>query len=563
MRSRSRLLIALSALFGAIFGPPTSGDGQEATVRSMVFENATVIDMTQEKTPELASVWVRDGQIEAIGSLDGLRIPAETPRIDASGKYLMPGLSDSHVHLFDPNDLPIYLAHGITSVLNMSGAALQLDLRNQVETGELAGPTIYTTGPQLKIGAQPLVDFERLVDTPEAAERLVAFQAQAGYDFIKVWGAVSPEIYRAIMTAADRHDIRVTGHIPRDVGLEAVLESGQSSIAHVEEFFNKVFDRQTDETAIPAAAETTQRAGIPVITTLVTYEAIAGSIAEDPSPLLQREARQLLDPVRQLLWEPGYNRFRTEGRLGRDALYRQRLEFKQRIARGLHEAGVPLVAGSDAGELPGLVPGADLHRELALLEQAGLSRFEVLQTATTNAGRFLSMETSFGTIEVGGRADLLLLDANPLDDLDHLRRVAGVVASGRWHTMDDIELMLEAVREINLRTGRFADVLLEEGIDAAETYVDQFAGDGPPFGETPALFLAFMLAEQGDMEGALRVIQLVGRAAPESYLPPYMIGVALLGAGQIEAGRAALQQALRLEPSHDGAKALLEEIGGG
>jgi len=560
MRNRSRFLLLAVASFALFRGASETDCRQRPVQRSLVIENASIIDMTRSKAPEVASVWVRDGVIVAIGPLEDMDVPAGTQRIDASGKFLMPGLTDAHVHLFDVNDLPVFLAHGITSVLNMSGAAVQLDWREQIESGQLAGPTLYTTGPQLKPDAQPLVDFERVVDSEAAAERLVAFQAEAGYDFVKVWGALDPERYSAIMNAADAHGIRVTGHIPGDVGLASALAAGQSSIAHVEEFFNKVFERRIDDAGISRAAAATRAAGIPVITTLVTYEAIAGSVAEDPAPLLERDARKWLDPVRQLLWEPEFNRYRTEGRLGRDAEYLEALASMERIALGLHEAGVPLIAGSDAGEMPGLVPGVDLHRELELLERAGLSTFEVLRTATTNAGAYLEPDAPFGTIEVGRRADLLLLEANPIESVANLSRVTGVVTRGRWHSNADIEEMLAGVREINQRTGAFADALLRQGVDAAERYVDGAGGDQPAFADTPALFLAFALAERGDLDGAVRVIRMVADASPESYLPRYMLGVALLGAGQITEGRAALEEVLRLSPRHDLATALLEQI---
>ncbi|HSM15664.1 MAG TPA: amidohydrolase family protein [Gemmatimonadales bacterium] len=365
------------------------------------------------------------------------------------------------------------------------------------------------------------------------------------------------------MSEAAARGIRVTGHIPQDVGLEAVLEAGQSSIAHVEEFFNKVLDRRLDDPRLSEVAARTSAAGIPVITTLVTYEAIAGSVAEDPSPLLNREAKRWIDPVRQLLWEPQYNRYRTPDRLGRDAEYRKTLSSLGYIARALYLAGVPLIAGSDAGEMPGLVPGADLHRELELLEAAGLSRFAVLQTATRNAGAYLDPDVGFGTIEVGKRADLILLDENPLESLKNLKNPAGVMTRGRWFSRSDIEAMLAGVRDINKRTGAFAELLLRQGIEAAERYVAGLGGEQPGFAESPALLLAFGLAQQGNLEGALRVVQLVARTYPDSYMPNYIMGVALMSAGHVADGRAALERVLEIVPNHDAARALLASTGGG
>lgn len=562
MRPRARIVILVSSVLGLLGGTDPAEPVVQASDRSLVIEDAFVIDMVGETPPVEASVLVVDGLIAGVGPLEDLEIPAGTPRLDGSGRFLMPGLTDAHVHLFDANDLPVLLAHGITSVLNMSGAALHLDWRERIERGELIGPALFTTGPQLKVEADPPVDFERGVASAGAAARLVAYQDEVGYDFIKVWGPLDPTSYDAVMQAASARGIRVLGHIPRDVGLGPVLEAGQSSIAHLEELFNKALGREIDDARIPEVVAPVRSAGVPVITTLVTYEAIAGSVAEDPTPLLERDARAWLDPVRQTLWEPEFNRYRTSNRIGRDDEYRAALGFMGRIAAALHEAGVPLIAGSDAGEIPGLVPGVDLHRELELLVEAGLTEYEALRTATRNAGAFLDPHVGFGTIEVGKRGDLVLLDGNPLEALSNLENPAGVVTRGRWISRVDIEEMLAEVRGINERTGVFARILLQQGVDAAEAYVTGWTGDERPFAETPALFLAFVMARKGDLEGGIRVARLVASVYPESYMPRFILGVGLLGAGRISEGRAALEEVLALVPGHDAAIAWLERTGG-
>lgn len=526
----------------------------------IAIEQVTVLPMDGTGGLTNRTVLVRGDRIAAIGESGTMFLPADARRLDGRGKYLMPGLVDAHVHLIDTRDLTLYLAHGVTTILNMSGNPMHLALRERIRRGEVAGPTLYTTGPQFKLEANPAVDMELAVHDPEEAAARVRQVADAGFDFVKIWGAFSPEVYTSIVAAARARHIPVTGHIPLDVGLEGVIAAGQGSIAHLEEYFNKVFQRQVNDAGIPDVALRTANAGIPVITTLVTYEAIAGAVAADPAPLLARPARALLDPVRAMLWEPPFNRYRRPQDIGRDGFYRDALAFEQRIAVALHRSGVPLLLGTDAGELPGLVPGADVHRELELLVEAGLTPIEALGTATRSAGLFLGGSTErFGTVTAGSRADLLLLDADPRVDIRNARRVAGVMTRGIYHPRTELDRMMAAVAEENARTGRFVAAALVSADSATAYYRAARTRDPaqPVFAEGPVLLLAFGLGQQGKVAEAATLLQVVVQAYPESYLPRYILGAALLGAGRIAEGKALIEQVVRLVPDHGGAKELL------
>jgi len=530
--------------------PASTACGQDISP-TLAITDVTVIPMAEPGVLRDQTVLIAGDGIVRLGPAAEVSVPDGVRRIDGTGRTLIPGLVDAHVHLFDANDLPLLLAHGVTTVLNMSGSDLQLQLRDAVDSGALAGPRIHTTGPQLKVEANPIVDFERPATSPEEARRRVAYAAERGYDFVKIWGPLAPDVYAAAITAAADRGIRVTGHIPRDVGLEGVLESRQSSIAHVEEYYNKVFGRRTHDSGLPEAVAATAESGVAVITTLGTYDAIAASIADDIGPLLDRPDRRLLDPVRQLLWEPGFNRYRTPGRRGEEQEYLDALAFQMVIAAHLHEAGVPLLAGSDAGELPGLVPGSALHAELGFLVAAGLPEWDALATATVNPGRYLTENPLTGTVTEGAPADLVLLEADPLEAIGATRRIIVTIARGVPHEPADVLARVEAANDA---TRPFVGRVLAGQLDAAHEHLRAriAAGDRPP-AETPMLFLAFALAEGGDMAAALRVIEMAAEAHPDSYLPDYMLGLAALGTGEAEAGRAALERVLERVPDHDGA----------
>jgi imidazolonepropionase-like amidohydrolase len=529
---------------------------------TIVIDGATVIPMNGAPAGVLRVV-VEGGIIRALGRAESVAIPAGAVRVDAHGQFLVPGLVDAHVHLLDRSDLTLLLAHGVTSVLNMWGAPLHLQWRDQIARGTLVGPAIHTTGPQLKLEAHPAVDFERTVADAADARRLVQHQAALGYDFIKIWGSFEHPLYQEIMAAARQHGMRVTGHIPARVGLDGVLDAGQSSIAHLEEYYTKVFRRQLNADIGPAV-ERTAVAGVPVITTLVTYEALAASTAENLSPLLARPERALLDPVRAMLWEAPYNGLRAAQRVGSDSTWREALGFLQRVALALHRAGVPLLAGSDAGELTGLVPGADLHRELELLASAGLRPDEVLAMATRNPGTYLSVgeEQSFGVIQPGMRADLLLLDADPREDVRHLRGIRGVMAAGRWYPRAVLDSLLAEREDANRRAAALVERVMvavanrDDPLDP-ELGVALARADVP---EGPMLLLAFALASTGQMPHAASLLQAVSDAKPDSYLPHLMLGAALAGAGDHAAARAHLARVLDLTPGHDGATMLLQQL---
>ena len=346
------------------------------------------------------AVLVEGERIAWVGPTEALPAPPGTAVIDGRGRTLMPGLVDMHVHL-ERDDLPAYLAHGVTSVRNMWGFPDVWAMRREIEDGSLAGPSIHTVSPGLD-GTPPKWPLTQIVMDPARADSVVGAQWDAGYRTLKLYQDLRPEAYDSIVSAARRRGMGFVGHVPHRVGLARALAAGQRSLEHLSGFVEELSvtgrrglggwgSIRTQE--IAALAAQTRAADAWVCPTLAIVSRMAGNL-----PPTVREA------VRS---------------------------NRRQVVRVLHEAGVDLLVGSDAGI--GVVdPGASLIDELEEFAAAGIPRLESLRMATAGAARHLGAEGEFGVVTAGARADLLLLDADPSADLAALAAPAGVMARGRW-----------------------------------------------------------------------------------------------------------------------------------
>ena len=369
---------------------------------ALVFVGVAVVSLYQPDVETGQTVVVEGDRVTYAGPAAGAPAPKDARRIDGTGRYLMPGLADMHVHLAFADELGVYLGHGITTVRNMRGAPEHLAWREEVRSGRRPGPTVYTSGPTL--GGSPLRNPAfTAVDAPADARRVVAEQAAAGYDFIKVHSRIRPDVYAAIAEEARARRIAVVGHYLPEVGLETQVRERQASLEHVGDFAGSL----TAALARRMAAEGTFVG--PLLSTEYTGDAPASDLAG------------LLARPRQSWREPG--------------------ESARRAVSLLRSAGVRLVAGTDAS-LPAMRPGESLGLEMRSLAAAGLTPRQVLESVTRNAGQFAARAREgtpdFGTIHVGSRADLLLLDQNPLEDPSRALSPHAVVANGRLYETSDL-----------------------------------------------------------------------------------------------------------------------------
>ena len=400
------------------------------------------------------TVLVEGDRIAWVGPAAAARLPAGTVRIDGRGRTLLPGFADMHVHVPDAGALLTYVANGITTVRNLWGTAATLALRDSTARGLLLGPRVVTAGAILE-GTPPSQPGMTVLLDPAAARAEVARQADAGYDFIKVYNSVPAAVYDSLVLAARARGLPVAGHVPFAVGLHGALRSGQRSIEHLRGYIAELVPagapvqpgptlasrtlawNHVDTTRVAALVAATVRAGTWNCPTLmVTGELLAppeqwAALAARPAlRFLGAEAR--VDRARV----PYLKEFTPQDY--RDA---QRGVAPQRQqVRALFRAGAGILAGTDS-----YLQGFALREELRELEAAGLTRWEVLQVATAHAARFLGEADAWGVVAAGARADLQLVEGDPLASLDALDRRAGVMVRGAWWPRAALAERLEAV----------------------------------------------------------------------------------------------------------------------
>jgi imidazolonepropionase-like amidohydrolase len=450
--ARPALVLALVLLVaGCLAANPSARGGREqrsgAAGRAgaaLAFVNVNVVPMDRERVLRGQTVVVEGGRVSRVGPAGETKIPAGALKVDGRGRYLLPGLTDMHVHLRNYDEaataalLKLYVARGVTTVLNLSGTPRHLELRRRVARGELLGPTIYTSGPFISnaTGSSP---------APEEVERAVAEQRRAGYDVIKIHGDFTREAYARLFVAARREGIRVVGHAPRNLGPEVMSEERQDVVAHAEEY---IYDKNSNSgnfaevgPRIPALASATARAGTWLIPNLTAYKNI-GLQAMNLDAVLRRPEMKFIPPPIAAGWGPATNPYLRFRHLP-PASFWARYRMLEQITRGFHAAGVRLLAGTDAMN-PSVIPGFSLHDELRDLVAAGLTPFEALKAATANPGEFLC-PAECGTVAAGKRADLILVEGDPLADVGNTARLAGVLLGGRWLPADELRAVLDGV----------------------------------------------------------------------------------------------------------------------
>jgi len=420
---------------------------------STAFINVNVIPMTTEIVITGQTVVVEDGIIVAIGDVDGLPVPEEAEVVDGTDRYLMPGLAEMHAHVPDAGtpgldrDFTLFIANGVTTIRGMLGRPSHLVLRQQLLDGEQFGPRLITSGPSMN---------GRSVSGPDDGARTVRAQHAAGYDFIKIHPGLSLEEFQAIATTSNELGIPFAGHVPAAVGVETALVAGMTTIDHLDGYIAALMPANSDrsggyggffdvlladlvtEDRIADVAAQTAAAGTWNVPTESLIEHLVGdlSIADlrnrpEMRYMPDETVQRWVEAKEEQLNERGFN-----AEIGAHAI-----EIRREIILALHEAGAGLLLGSDAPQVFN-VPGFSLHHELAFLVNAGLTPYEALQTGTTAVAEFL--QTNTGVVAIGRDADLLLLDANPLVDIDNSRRVHGVMVRGTWYSFFELEKRLSA-----------------------------------------------------------------------------------------------------------------------
>lgn len=507
-----RVRILISTVFLLLLQHAAIADAQEGKdvggAPPLAFLHVNVITMSREDVIKDQTVVTQGGRIVQMGDFKAVKVPRRAQRIDGTGKYLIPGLVDAHCHLESQVEFGLYLANGVTAVFNLDGRPGHLLWRKQIAAGTVLGPTIFSTGP--------IFHQKR---APEEDVRLVDEQAAAGYDAIKVYNEVSKEEYPTLIAEAKMKNLLLMGHVARGPGFETTLQSGQS-IAHMEEIMYTYFNPQKDddfghivfdESKIPAATRMVKDSGVSVTATLDNFSRIVQQ-ATDLDTFLKNPELHYVAPWTLLQFQPANDRYKN--RFGPDQypILQNLLTFQRKLLKSFSDAGVPLMAGTDATEV-GPVAGFGIHHELQEFVNDGLTPYQALQTATINVARYLRQSDEFGTIQTGKRADMILLTANPLTNIANTRSIAGVEVRGRWLDKARLDEMLSNIQPRYEQEKQKVETMLAKDPASSSKYLEET----DPLGRLGAFAISDMAAKQ-DIDAVMRVLKTLRNSDPEASL---------------------------------------------
>jgi hypothetical protein len=399
-----------------------------ANNNTYLITNVNIIPMHQDTILVDKVVYIKDGFINNIGDtieIKGVEI------IDAKHKYLTPGLIDMHVHIWDRYELGLYLSNGITAVRNLWGMPMHLRLKEDINNDEIISPLVFTTGPKLT-GPEFLGDDNlQLVSPDDAKEKVISYKRR-GYDFIKTYYGLTEDIFDAIIEQSEISNIDIVAHPSPKVAYSYHFNSQIKSIEHAEEIIQQPLNYTLDTLKLKEVIHGFEQSKHSFFSpTLTVYNNIYQMLNDDN--ILESEQLQFMNPLIKKVdskaqFERWYNTKLRDSSIVK-TIKRQH-DFHLKIIKKLHEADVTIICSTDAG-IGVTVPGFSIHQELAFYKEAGLSNYEVLQTATVNASKTHSIMNDMGTIEVGKIANLILIDDNPLLDLSVLQNPSAVFIKGR------------------------------------------------------------------------------------------------------------------------------------
>jgi amidohydrolase family protein len=453
--------------------------------QTLIFQHATVIDATGGAPKKDVSVVISGGRIAAIRQV--MEPAASATVIDATGKFLIPGLWDMHVHVPVPQiSLPLFVANGVTGIRDMYSGLPVASLHQWAGLAE--APRIFAPGfidgPLMQSGANRIDAMA--VTSPEEARAAVITFASRGVDFLKIYNSVPRDAFFALAEEARAAGVAVVGHVPEAVSPAEASAAGMQSQEHLN---NLLLGASMQEEKLRAervammfdpmlsGQQRLRLLAWPLLAGLVdTYDEkkaaamfqtfIRNHTWQTPTLSLQdgfiheRDAAFIQDPRRRYLpkawtdnWDPGAIYYLRDESTAEYEVLHQRMRMLmtryRKLVGDMHRAGVGLLAGTDTSPLNPVLPGWGLHQELALLVECGLSPLEALQTATRNPALYFGTEKDAGTLEEGKLADLVMLDADPLDDIHNTQAIAGVVLKGRYYARRDLDAMLDAAAQMS------------------------------------------------------------------------------------------------------------------
>ena len=445
--------IVLPVLIAVLFCNAQTPDGET------LFRNVNVIPMTEEKVMKNQDVLVKGGEIIAIGNTGNVKFKKDASIIEGNGKFLIPGLAELHAHVPPVDDLEpmkevltLFLCNGVTTIRGMLGHPRHLELRSKIKNGEIIGPHFYTSGPSFNGNS---------VKAQAVGSQMVKDQKQAGYDFLKLHPGLTKENFAAIAKTAKEVNIPFAGHVSFDVGVWRAIEAGYASIDHLDGFVESlvpgietIAEQQTgpfamfiakdaDVNKIPALMKALKEKNIWVVPTQALAERWfspdkdADAFAKEPEMVYMKEEtlKAWINSKKNIMANPNYDA----------ANVKKFVELRRKLIYECQKNGVGLLLGSDGPQVFN-VPGFSVHHELKYMVDAGLTPYQALQSGTVNVAKYFNLKNS-GMIKAGYVSDLVLLEANPLENIDNTKKIAGVMLGKKWMSKETIAAELKKLEK--------------------------------------------------------------------------------------------------------------------
>ncbi|WP_026952723.1 amidohydrolase family protein [Algoriphagus mannitolivorans] len=435
-----------------------------AFAQELIINHLNVITMLDDQVLEDHSIYVKDGVIMEIAPMEKISV-AGVRSLDGRGMYVFPGLAEFHAHLPNPEQfgavfqeevLWMYLANGVLRIRSMLGHESHLDLKKRVDSGEISGPRMFISGPSLN-GTS--------VENPDAGRKMVRDQKAAGYDHLKLHPGLDDPKFLAIADEAKKVGIYYGGHVSLDVGLVTSVKNGYRSVEHIDGFleamlpdgsvidptvsgpFNMNLVGQVDQSKLAGLIQLCLDNKTWIAPTLTLFERYFGY---QPAYELRQQPEMFYLPGQLTTqWFNTKSKLEADGVLA-EAKVKPYLEFRQKLFLDLHKAGVPMIMSSDSPQVFN-VPGFSIHREIESMSQAGMSNYEILKTGSVNCADYFEESGEWGVLKPGAAAEFVLVQKNPLEDLETMQKPQAIMIQGKFIQRDELQLQLNLIRQKYLR----------------------------------------------------------------------------------------------------------------
>ncbi len=458
------LVLALLFLSTIVLLVAAVSQQEQSSQTTLVINGITIVDVERGTLQVNRTVIVAGDKIQRISKQGNADVPTSSTRIiDGRGLFLVPGLIDAHVHYSDPATFGLMMiAHGVLFVRDMGGPTKEsVALRDKLKTGEIFGPEMITTGSILDGDPPILPQISIPCGTPEAGREAVRKQVAAGVDEIKVYSGLKKDVFLAIAEEANKLGVKPVGHTPESIYIEEAANAGLRSSEHPFGFgkiiakllgepvrlstggmgtdapsflrFNEV-NREEFRKALKRIGAT----GMHVCPTLVVFKhgAHLKEILANDYPMLEYAS-----PMTKGMWKMIW------GSQPANEIATRLLPSMQQVVRELQMSGIPLMVGTDL-LCPGVMPGYSVHEEMALWQEAGISPFQILRSATIVPAKFMGLDARLGAVAEGKTASLVLLRSNPLEDIRNTGQIEGVLFRGHYFNRADLDRLQQDVKKM-------------------------------------------------------------------------------------------------------------------